>query len=130
MLGSFGITVLYAVIAVPFQLAIGLGLAYLLFQRIAGTTFFRMVFFLPYIMPFIATSVVFTLLFSHRQDSIINHVIGVLGAPPQKWLLEPTTIGKLAFGAGIPTFFNGPSLALLVIIIYTVWTYVMFTDRD
>lgn len=123
MLGSFGITVLYAALAVPFQLSIGLGFAYLLFQNITGKTFFRMIFFLPYIMPFIATSVVFTLLFSHRQDSIINHVIGALGVPPQKWLLEPTPIGRLIFGDGTPTLFNGPSLALLVIIVYTVWTY-------
>jgi ABC-type sugar transport system permease subunit len=123
MLGSVGITVLYAVLAVPFQLSIGLGLAYLLFQNLKGKTFFRMIFFLPYIMPFIATSVVFTLLFSHRQDSLINNVVGALGVPPQKWLLEPTTIGRLAFGDGVPTLFNGPSLALLVIIVYTVWTY-------
>ncbi|MEO8608229.1 MAG: ABC transporter permease subunit [Chloroflexota bacterium] len=123
MLGSFAITVLYAILAVPFQLAIGLGLAYLLFQNLKGKTFFRMIFFLPYIMPFIATSVVFTLLFSHRQDSIVNHVIGAVGIAPQKWLLEPTPIGKLIFGAGLPDFLNGPSLALLVIIIYTIWTY-------
>jgi multiple sugar transport system permease protein len=124
MLGSFGVTVLYAILAVPFQLAIGLGLAYLLFQNLKGKSFFRMIFFMPYIMPFIATSVVFTLLFSHRQDSIINHVIGAVGIAPQKWLLEPTPIGKLILGAGSPDFLNGPSLALLVIIIYTIWTYV------
>jgi multiple sugar transport system permease protein len=94
-----------------------------LFQNLKGKTFFRMIFFMPYIMPFIATSVVFTLLFSHRQDSIINHVIGAVGIAPQKWLLEPTPVGKLIFGAGLPDFLNGPSLALLVIIIYTIWTY-------
>jgi ABC-type sugar transport system permease subunit len=74
-------------------------------------------------MPFIATSVVFTLLFSHRQDSIINHLIGAVGVEPQKWLLEPTPVGKLIFGAGLPDFLNGPSLALLVIIVYAIWTY-------
>jgi multiple sugar transport system permease protein len=122
-LGSFSVTVMYALLAVPFQLAIGLGLAYLLFQNIKGKSFFRMVFFLPYIMPFIATSIVFTLLFAHRQDSIINHIISAVGIPPQKWLLEPTPLGKLIFGAGAPDFLNGPSLALVVIIIYAIWTY-------
>lgn len=123
MFGSFAITVMYAALAVPFQLAIGLGLAYLLFQKLRGTTFFRMVFFLPYIMPFVATSIVFSLLFSHREDSIINNVIGILGIPPQKWLLEPKPIGELIFGPSVPDIFNGPSLALVVIIIYTIWTY-------
>jgi multiple sugar transport system permease protein len=123
MLRSFNITVMYAGLAVPFQLSIGLGLAYLLFQKLRGKTFFRMIFFMPYIMPFIATSVVFTLLFSHRQDSIINHLIGAVGIAPQKWLLEPKGIFQLIFGQDIPSAVTGPGLALVVIIIYTVWTY-------
>jgi len=40
-----------------------------------------------------------------------------------KWLLEPTPVGKLILGAESPTILNGPSLALVVIIIYTIWTY-------
>ncbi len=123
MLDGFSVTVMYSFFSVPFQLAIGLGLAYLLFQKIKGRTFFRMVFFLPYVMPFIATSIVFALLFSHRQDSIINNLVGAVGIPPQKWLLEPTGISRLVFGAGVPDALSGPSLALIVIIIYTVWTY-------
>jgi ABC-type sugar transport system permease subunit len=124
MLNGFNVTVIYALVAVPIQLAFGLGLAYLLFQKIRGKTFFRMVFFLPYVMPFLATALVFTLLFSHREDSIMNQVIGFFGIPPQKWLLEPIGIGRLVLGEGTPALLNGPSLALVVVIIYTVWTYV------
>jgi multiple sugar transport system permease protein len=123
MLNGFNVTVIYALIAVPIQLAFGLGLAYLLFQKIRGKTFFRMVFFLPYVMPFLATALVFTLLFSHREDSIMNNVIGFFGVPPQKWLLEPIGIGRLMLGESTPALLNGPSLALVVVIIYTVWTY-------
>lgn len=123
MLSGFSVTIMYAAIAVPFQLSIGLGLAYLLFQNLKGKTLFRMIFFLPYIMPFIATSIVFTLLFSHRQDSIINHIVGAVGIPPQKWLLEPIGIGRLIFGPETPQALSGPSLALIVVIIYTIWTY-------
>ncbi|MBL8156163.1 MAG: sugar ABC transporter permease [Anaerolineae bacterium] len=123
MLEGFSVTIMYSLGSVPIQLAVGLGLAYLLFQKVKGKTLFRMIFFLPYIMPFIATSMVFTLLFSHRQDSIINHLVGFFGVPPQKWLLEPTGIGRLLFGPQIPDWLAGPGLALVVIIIYTVWTY-------
>jgi multiple sugar transport system permease protein len=123
MLSSFSVTVMYSIGTVPFQLAIGLGLAYLLFQNLKGKTFFRMVFFMPYIMPFVATAMVFTLLFSHRQDSIVNHLVGIVGVPPQKWLLEPVGVGKLIFGAQIPDVLAGPPLALVVVIIYTIWTY-------
>ncbi|MBZ0281367.1 MAG: sugar ABC transporter permease [Anaerolineae bacterium] len=123
MLSGFSVTIMYAAIAVPIQLAIGLGLAYLLYQNIQGKTLFRMIFFLPYIMPFIATSIVFTLLFSHRQDSIINHIVGFFGVPPQKWLLEPVGVGRLIFGPETPQALSGPSLALVVVIIYSIWTY-------
>lgn len=120
---GFSVTVMYAVGAVPFQLAIGLGLAYLLHQNLKGKTFFRMVFFMPYIMPFLATALVFRLLFSHREDSIINQLVAGVGIAPQKWLLEPVGIGNLLFGTEFPSALAGPSLALVVVIIYAVWTY-------
>lgn len=123
MMGGFSVTIMYAVGAVPFQLMLGLGLAYLLFQKLRGTTLFRMIFFLPYIMPFVATSLVFSLLFSHRPDSPANHLITLLGLPAQKWLLEPTGIFQLIFGPQLPAALAGPGLALVVIIIYTIWTY-------
>jgi multiple sugar transport system permease protein len=123
MLSGFSVTIMYSALAVPLQLALGLGLAVLLFQNLKGKAFFRMVFFMPYIMPFVATSVVFTLLFSHRQDSIINHLIGLVGIAPQKWLSEPNGIGNLILGPNIPGWLSGPSLALLVVIFYAVWTY-------
>lgn len=124
VLKSFGVTVLFAVGTVPFQLAIGLGLAYLLFQDIKGKAFFRIVYFMPYIMPFVATSIVFELIFSYRPASLINQVLNSFGIPVQKWLLEPTGIFNLLFGPQFPTVLGGPSLALLVIMLYTTWTYI------
>lgn len=124
VLRGFGITVLFAAGTVPFQLAIGLGLAYLLFQNISGKSFFRIVYFMPYIMPFVATSIVFELIFSYRPASLVNQVLGSFGIPAQKWLLEPTGIFNLIFGPQFPTILGGPSLALIVIMLYTTWTYI------
>ncbi|MBC7814774.1 MAG: sugar ABC transporter permease [Burkholderiales bacterium] len=124
LLHSFGITVMFVIGTVPLQLAAGLGLAYLLFQNIKGKSFFRIVYFLPYITPFVATSVVFKILFSHRETSPINQFFGFLGIPPQAWLLQPTGIFELIFGPNIPDWLAGPSLALVVIMLYTVWTYI------
>lgn len=123
VLNGFNITVMFVLGTVPFQLGIGLFLAVLLFQKIKGKTLFRVVYFLPYIMPFVATSIVFSQLFSHRPDALINNVINMFGVPDQKWLLEPLGVGTLILGqnAGI---LSGPSLALVVIMIYTVWTYI------
>lgn len=123
MLQAFGVTVMYVIGTVPIQLCIGLLLAYLLFQNLKGKTIFRMIYFLPYIMPFVATAMVFSLLFSHRPDSPMNNLLGLFGIPPQNWLIQPKGIFQLIFGEGVPDALAGPSLALIVIMIYSIWTY-------
>lgn len=123
VLEGFNVTVMYVLGTVPFQLIIGLGLAVLLFQNIRWKGFFRIVYFLPYITPFVATSVVFTLLFSHRSGSPANRLLGLVGIQPQTWLLEPQGIFQLIFGNQIPEWLVGPGLALVVIMIYNTWIY-------
>lgn len=124
VLRGLGITAMFALGTVPVQLGIGLLLAYLLFQNIRGRSFFRLVYFLPYIMPFVATAVVFNILFSFRPESPANQFVNLFGIPDQRWLLESTGILRLILGDIIPQSVAGPSLALIVIMIYTTWTYI------
>lgn len=123
VLNGFSVTVMYSLFSVPLQLVLGLGLAVLLFQNIRGKAFFRIVYFLPYITPFVATSAIFALLFSHRSGSPANQLMTTLGIPVQSWLLEPNGIFKLLFGDGVPAALVGPGLALVVIIVYNIWVY-------
>lgn len=110
------VTAWYSFGTVPVQLAIGLGVAYLLYQDIRAKSFFRMIYFLPYITPAVASAAVFRLMFSNRPTGMMNNVLAFFGRDPQKWLLEPASAFSIL---GIA----GPSLALLVIIVYNVWTY-------
>jgi multiple sugar transport system permease protein len=64
-LASLPITLFYSITSVPVELAVALVLAYILFQKIRGKEFFRMIFFLPYITPAVATAVVFRTIFNH-----------------------------------------------------------------
>jgi multiple sugar transport system permease protein len=121
---AFWVTVLYVIGTVPIQLGMGLVLAYLLFYNRFGKSFFRIVYFLPYITPFAATAVVFTTIFSNKPDSPANQILNFFSVPDQKWLLEPRPIGNLLFGADIPGWLEGPGLALIVIMIWTTWTYI------
>jgi ABC-type sugar transport system permease subunit len=123
VLQGFNVTVMYSAFSVPLQLTLGLGLAVLLFQNIKGKSFFRIVYFLPYITPFVATSAIFALLFSHRSGSPANQLLAMLNVERQSWLLEPTGIFRLLFGAGVPDVLVGPGLALVVIIVYNIWVY-------
>ncbi|GAB4471705.1 MAG: hypothetical protein Kow00124_09060 [Anaerolineae bacterium] len=123
-LNSLIITVYYALGSVPIQLALGMILAYLLYQNIRGKEFFRMLFFLPYVTPVVATAVVFRTIFSPRETAIANQFLGLFGIPAQDWLFEPQRVTELLFGWQGTGFFAGPSLALVSIIIYGVWSYV------
>ncbi len=121
LLQGFWITVMYAAGTVPVQLSIGLLLAYLLFQPIRFRSFFRMVYFIPYITPFVATSIVFRIIFEAGKTAPANRMLSLLSIEPQRWILERSSIGDLL---GLPDFLAGPSLALIVIMIYSTWTYI------
>ncbi|HEX7003715.1 MAG TPA: sugar ABC transporter permease [Trueperaceae bacterium] len=145
-LASLVRTLFYALGTIPVQIALALVLATLLFQKIRGKEGFRMIYFLPYVTPQVAAAVVFAQLFSPRGSSLApgslspaNQVLAFLGIEPQRWLFEPRPLLELLFGEQITAFngwlaslgvawqldglWLGPSLALVSIIIFGVWTY-------
>jgi multiple sugar transport system permease protein len=123
-LHTLPITLYYSIGTVPAELAIGLVLAYILFQKIHGKEFFRMLYFLPYITPAVATAVVFRSIFNPRDSSLANQVISLFGGKPLKWLFEPNPFNKVVLGVDIHGFFSGPSLALVSIMLFGIWTYI------
>lgn len=124
-LGSLPITLYYALGTVPAELGIAMVLAYILFQKIKGQEFFRMLYFLPYITPVVASAVVFRTIFSPRETSLSNIFLSWLGIPAQKWLFEPRPINEILFRLeNLEGFLAGPSMALVSIIFFGVWTYV------
>lgn len=132
-------TLFYAFISIPVQIALSLVIAYLLYQNIRGREFFRMIFFLPYITPVVASAVVFRSIFSQREEALANQVLGWFGIAPQRWLFEPKPLLELLFGSQIALLnawlanvgagfqleglWLGPSLSLIVLILYSIWTF-------
>ena len=123
---SLLVTVYYSIGTVPVQLGISLVLATLLFQNIKGKGFFRLIYFLPYITPAVAAAAVFKVFFSGKPTAPMNSFLQILGFNPLEWLNEPKGITQLLAGASIelPVWLAGPSLALIVIILYNIWSYV------
>ena len=133
-------TVFYSMGTVPIQLSVSLVLAYILFQGIRGRGAFRLLYFMPYIAPSVATAVVFRRIFSLRDTGLMNRVIGLFGIPAQKWLAEARGVNLVIldlindlFGTSMvwPDFsdplnviLSGPSLALVSIIIYNWWVFI------
>jgi len=120
------VTVWYSVGTVPIQLGISLLLAAMLFQNIRGKSVFRLIYFLPYITPTVAAAAVFRVFFSGRPTAPINSLLQLFGGKTLLWLDEPKGVFQLIAGPNIslPDWAVGPSLALVVIIIYNVWSYV------
>ena len=121
------VTVFFSLGTVPFQLAISLFLSVLLFQKLRGSNIFRIIYFIPFVTPGIASATVFQQMFSNRQSAPINMFIKFLGIQPQEWLSEPSGVISLlgeAIGWAVPDWASGPSLALTVIILHSIWTYV------
>lgn len=121
-------TVFFATGTIPLQFITALILATILFQDIKGKTLFRMIYFLPYIAPLVGTAAAFRIIFSGRTDAPMNALLTAIGLKPLGWLNEPTGIVQLIAGSSVdlPTWLAGPSLALVAIILFNVWTYVGF----
>jgi multiple sugar transport system permease protein len=121
------VTIFYSLGTVPFQLGISLFLAVLLFQQLSGSELFRMLYFLPYVTPFVASAAVFRQMFSIRPQAPVNQLVKLLGGESLRWIQEPIGIFTLLgerLGVEIPTWASGPSLALVVVILFSIWVYV------
>ncbi len=96
--------IIWIVLGTVGPLVLGLGLALLLWGVRSGSTFYRVVFFLPYVLPQVAVGVVW----------------GWIYAPTRGWLnrgLEAVGLGGLTRG-----WLGDPSTALYAVIGTAVWT--------
>jgi multiple sugar transport system permease protein len=83
---------LFALIVVPVQTVLALGLAIFLNQKFKGIMFFRILFFMPVVFPLSLVSVVWILLYAPGADGMINaflHFISFGHIPPQDFLHNP-----------------------------------------
>lgn len=122
-LDGLQITFYYAFGSIPLQLTLGLLLAYVLYQNIKGKQTFRMIFFIPYITPAVASAVVFSAIFNGSDTSMANQVLDILGGSSQRWLGESDPFLNVAFGLELEGFIAGPSMALISVIVLGIWTY-------
>lgn len=121
------VTVYYSAGSIPFQIGISLVIAVLLFQNIRGRDLFRLVYFLPYITPTVAAAAAFRIFFSSRVTAPANSLLGLVGIGPQPWRDGPDGILMMlgdALGVAVPSWAAGPSMSMVVIIIFGIWTFV------
>lgn len=101
---------IFAIVVVPLQTAIALGLAMLLNQPLKGMAIFRTVFFMPIVFPMSLVSVVWILIYAPNPDGMMN-----------------SFLESLTFGIWEPRdFLRDPWLALPAIMLLSIWQGVGF----
>ncbi len=99
---SYWTTLLYALNA-PICIAISLWIAYLINKSKFGKTFFRSVFFIPYVCSSVVISLTFKNMLYRTDGGILNELLDMLGFKPVEWLS------------------SSPWLFMLCAVIMTVW---------
>ena len=81
-------TVYFTVFGVPGQLIIAFALALLLNQKIRLRSLFRALFYIPVLVPVVASAFVWRWLFNVRVG-LLNYLLGLVGVNPIPWIADP-----------------------------------------
>ena len=116
-------TVFYSVGTISLQVSLGLIIAFALYRKLRGFTFFRFLIFLPYVVPVVAMATVFRLIFGARESSLSNQMLSGLGLEPLRWIADSTPITSYLFGVELSGVIAGPSLGMITVILFGVFSY-------
>jgi multiple sugar transport system permease protein len=100
-LNSLMVTFRYAAMYVVLGQIVALSLAVLLTQKVRGQSLFRTLFYIPVVVPFVATALLWKYLMN-KDFGPINGFLQAVGLPPVNWL-------------------GSPDWALLSLVIVSVW---------
>jgi multiple sugar transport system permease protein len=81
-------TLVFAAVYVPGAIALALAMALLVNQKLRGISFFRGLFFMPYITSMVAVAMVWSWIFSTRFGVLNNFLSSVFGMSNTAWLRE------------------------------------------
>jgi ABC-type sugar transport system permease subunit len=124
------VTLFFVVGTVPTTIIIGLPIAYALHFRLARFHFYRVLIFTPYVIPTVASAMIWSVIFGPSPGSLANWVLSWFGVAPRQWLTDSTGVLNLVLaptGAELPGLLGGPSVALCVVMFAQVWHMLGFT---
>lgn len=110
---SLRVTFYFVLLNVPSSLIFGLVLAMLLNRKLPGIKFFRTAFYLPTVIPAVATLTLWLFMY-HPQYGLANQVLRLFGLPSAPWLTSENTAllsiilsGLWQVGSGMIIFLSG-----------------------
>lgn len=81
-------TIIYSVMAVPTGVVLGVFLALMLNTKIPGRGIFRTIFYLPSLVPVVATAIIWQWLLN-PQFGLLNYLLNKIGLKSLPWLSDP-----------------------------------------
>ena len=104
---AFLMTLKFTAIDVPVELALGLGLALLLNEKLKGLRFWRTLLILPLMTPPVVGSLLWKVIMRPTGGGILNHMLISMGLPMQGFL-------------------GDPNQAIISLVVIDVWLYTPF----
>ncbi|MDO4912647.1 MAG: sugar ABC transporter permease [Lactobacillus sp.] len=99
-------TIIYSIFAVPVALMISVMLSWFMYSKLKNSSFFETTFFMPYVTSTVAIGIVFRYIFN-GDYGMLNFILRFLHLPAPSWI-------------------DDPSMSLITLIIFGVWTSLAF----
>lgn len=90
LLGVSVMNTVFMMLGLPLGMAVGLGIALLLNVEVRGIALWRTCFYLPSIVPAVASSILWIWIFN-PQAGLLNGVLASIGIEGPNWLQDPNT---------------------------------------
>jgi multiple sugar transport system permease protein len=113
----------FIVISVPLMLFLALLIAVLLNTKIRGLGIYRTIYYLPVVTSIVAVSVVWKWILNPERG-LLNYLLSFIGVHGIHWLEDPRGLFDIIFtalGVRLPEVLVGPSIAMVALIIMSVW---------
>jgi len=114
---SLGVTVIYASVAIPLGVFFALCLALLLNTRIRGLSFYRVVFYLPHLIPTVVVALLWLWIFNPRYG-LLNLVLRLVTTVADAWTnvffdLPAALVAESFVRPSVTLLLAGPLIAFL-----------------
>ena len=86
---SLKVSTIYAAVAVPLQIILGLALSMLLNVNIRGVSIYRTLYYMPAVLPLVAVAVMWRWIFS-PDWGLLNYFLSLIGIRGPAWLADAT----------------------------------------
>lgn len=84
---SLGATLFYALGSVPLVLVVSFVVALLLNQRVRGLGLYRTIYYLPVVVPFVASALLWLWIFN-PDFGLLNSMLSAIGLPESEWIFD------------------------------------------